>query len=452
MSFSGRLKELAELYQQSAWRMVEVKEGINQGVIGVLVEPHVNKTHGEVSCRIMGIHPRLQNIYLESWNKTLVDIRAMEDVEVKEMIPKLTDEVMAFVSLYGCTIGADPEIFVVDENNILIPAFEFLPDKKTGNPFWDGFQAEFTLESGRTCLAYMVDDIRKMLMRILNEARRKYPRAKLTTQTVFEIPPDKLLKYNPEYTQLGCAPSLNIYGERTVCDQDPATIPFRSAGAHVHLGIRNFVTDNAPKIVRAMDLLGGLVSVSLLDGLEDPIRRRYYGRAGEYRLPAWGIEYRVPSSAMLCHPAVYHLMFDLIRASVYLGMQGFEPFFAVDDDVEYLINRYQVKKIRKLLMRVKDSYAVLLKRIYGDKGKVAWELIMKGAKNCIPSIDDMLKNWMLDIGDAWHGHSDSTNACIARIEVDEKNRIVGSAVGEGDKDEDRDDDDYDDEDDYDDND
>ena len=57
--------------------------------------------------------------------------------------------------------GSDPEIFAVDANGIVIPAWTFLPKKEEthglhSNPYWDGFQVEWTIQSDM-CYSYSVD-------------------------------------------------------------------------------------------------------------------------------------------------------------------------------------------------------------------------------------------------------------------------------------------------------
>ena len=83
--------------------------------------------------------------------------------------------------------GCDPEVFVVDKDGAVVPAFRFLPDKKNalessvslvgGNVqynrprcFWDGFQAEFTTTSFN-CHGWAGDYIYAGLKTIYDQAK-----------------------------------------------------------------------------------------------------------------------------------------------------------------------------------------------------------------------------------------------------------------------------------------
>jgi hypothetical protein len=63
------------------------------------------------------------------------------------------------------TVGSDPELFVVDGQGEMIPAFKFLPSAAEAKAthkklFWDGFQAEMIpCNSGEFCLNLLMDDI-----------------------------------------------------------------------------------------------------------------------------------------------------------------------------------------------------------------------------------------------------------------------------------------------------
>lgn len=83
--------------------------------------------------------------------------------------------------------GADPEIFVMNDKELL-PAFEFLQTKKKSPTyFMDGFAAEFTTGSFG-CLEIGCGTMRRGMELVVQAARAKNPKAKLTIQNTFEIP------------------------------------------------------------------------------------------------------------------------------------------------------------------------------------------------------------------------------------------------------------------------
>jgi len=92
-----------------------------------------------------------------------------------------------------------------------------------------------------------------------------------------------------EQAQLfGCSESFNAWtGNLHEVGRDNPLL--RTAGGHIHVGYANPDNDTSVKIIQAMDLFLGVPSV-LLD--PDTDRRKVYGKAGDYRLKIYGVEYR----------------------------------------------------------------------------------------------------------------------------------------------------------------
>jgi len=181
------------------------------------------------------------------------------------------------------SLGTDPEVFVVDENGIVIPAFRFLPPKEKAKPvtqpFWDGFQCEFRTNvkgsENRSCLAYLSDDVQKGLRAVYKAAKAYDPSARLTWKPVLDIPSDIMASAEPEHVELGCAPSFNAYPwVGSISVPTPSELPFRFAGCHLHFGISKKISRaEAEQSVRFADKIFGIASVLLFRGMEDPRRR-----------------------------------------------------------------------------------------------------------------------------------------------------------------------------------
>lgn len=271
-------------------------------------------------------------------------------------------------------VGADPEIFVVDKNNNLIPAPMFLGSKK--NPYrtnngehgnytcyWDGFQCEFTTWSG-SCLAWLVDSCYHGLKGVLNHARNKFPDARLSLDPVMFIPPELLNTYPDDVVEFGCMPSLNAYGIKTSIP-DGRSVPFRSSGGHMHFGMKAKL-DNATAInmVKGLDAILGVASVSLFAGIDNPLRRDFYGLPGEYRLPKHGLEYRPLSCAWLAHPLIMNMVFDLGRKALMIGRSGFikNLWDVTEEEVINCMRMSDVNLARDILKRPKNEN--LLRKIF----------------------------------------------------------------------------------------
>ena len=345
-------------------------------------------------------------------------------------------------------VGSDPEIFAVDGQGHVVPAFAYLPAKGSAAQipylgeaamstshylagsklFWDGFQAEFTT-SPTYCIASLMDSVRQGLREVYYRARALVKDARLTPQCVVETPPELLMSSPPECVLLGCAPSHNAYFEGmnpVLGEVNPSELPFRFAGFHIHMGCGSLSVANAKKIVKVIDKIAGVASVCVFRGLEDVRRRRYYGLAGEFRLPDHGLEYRVLSSVGLAHPVLSHLCFDLVRMAFVFGFRGYGyAWDCSDEEAQNAINNLDVELAMKIMERNKailnrlltDGYSSHTSLGGGEKTRAvpkAEKLIFQGASGLI-NVTDMTDNWVLEGN--WQGHSDNDRVSLANWKI-----------------------------------
>ena len=338
--------------------------------------------------------------------------------------------------------GTDPEVFVVDANGVVIPAWKFLGTKKqaTGHKllegsynnraFYDGFQGEFTTKAGG-CHDGQISAIRHGLREILVAAQKFDPKATLTHKCVLEVPYEMMQSASDDHAALGCEPSLNVYDEEPLSIPYPKQLAIRFAGCHMHWG-RQLGQHAIKRAVKAMDAIAGVAMVSLLDGLEDERRRQFYGRAGEYRLPAHGIEWRVPSSAVLVHPVVTYLCFDFARMAYSNGIiLKAQNWKTSETEVREIVNSCDVKAARKVLVRNRIMLQKLLDGHYGEiVGNFACQLILKGAKELLPT-ENMIANWLIQSAASpdfslriceWHNRS-KAEAQVVALEMGAKGAI-----------------------------
>jgi hypothetical protein len=320
---------------------------------------------------------------------------------------RVIERIYQRASLFHPTSGCDPEIFVCDTADNLIPAFTFLPSKKSATSvFWDGFQAEFRTEAC-LCQAYLMDEIRTGLKRIWRSAPHG---ACLSLDSVREI--KDVSRYTPEQVALGCEPSLNAYGEDPLFVPNPEALPIRFAGGHLHFGIneafskiRCHVQKNAPAIVRMMDRIVGLASVCLAREIDTPVRRRFYGRAGEYRLPKWGLEYRVLSNFWLSDPKIAQLVFEIGRFAFKLGAVGADSIWMGpgDDEVRAIINECDAKAALQALETNSPLFETCITTFASKTLPKFWTAVRSGIGAVIPNPYDIEHNWILD--GEWDDHS-----------------------------------------------
>lgn len=366
------------------------------GTQGIVVACYSNK-HIEIltaACDLLLISERDGLKY-----KTLSELESLrlyQSIPLEERLKRLQRAVMRS--------GGDPELFAVDSKGVIIPAWKFLGDQQadiTLQAFQDGFQAEVNY-SPKGCHEYCVMHLQAAL-RLLWDCLRKYDsKATLTWRDVMDIPQAMMDETDDEHANLGCAPSLSAYQEEPLRLANPRDLPFRFAGGHIHLGVHGVgptasaLQERADQIVQQIDALAGIVLTAAVGDLEDPRRRQFYGRAGEYRLPKHGLEYRVPSSAILCHPAVMHLALDWIRFAFDLAVARI-PLWELDSDlVRQVINDSDYRLARAILADNEKALHTAVQAIYrGPTGaSTAIRLIQDGVSQHL-SLKSIYNNWRL---------------------------------------------------------
>lgn len=327
------------------------------------------------------------------------------------------------------TTGWDPEIFAVDGDDKLFPAFKFLPSKEEPflikaypadsegygpiitKAYWDGFQAEFTTKP-YGCHGWAFDQLHFGLKTILQQATKADSRAKLTLKNVFELSGKELFDTTPDQIALGCDPSYNAYGTEPFRCENPFELPYRMAGGHVHLGIPGMTEERAIPLVKMLDLLVALPAVGMFADIDSPIRRQYYGRSGEFRLPPHGLEYRTLSNAWLGHPAVGNVLMDIARIATGNIKDKFTiSDLGVDEDyIRAIIDNTDVQAARDFYTKNKVIWeSVLYTRCFANNCISKFhQMVEQGVESVVPYYSDIEKNWHLTSGD-WETHSNASH-------------------------------------------
>jgi len=312
---------------------------------------------------------------------------------------------------HGTTVGSDPEIFVLDGNGDVLPAFQYLPKKDKavevihkqspcGTAFYDGFQAEFTVRPS-SCLGHTADYIREGLLTVLNAARAVDPAAKLSIASVVPIP-QKVMEATPkEHFILGCSPSLNVYGEGCAVPEAPEMIPYRSAGWHMHFSTvgleKSFPIERREESIKMLDRIIGVGMVPFAQSFVDTRRREMYGRAGEYRYGRT-MEYRVPEVILGAHPATWNMWWDLARRTWWMGLMGLSFLWEGDDgEVREAINDSNVKLAEKIIHQNEAVFRRLIYLQYKSDTitDATMSMILNGVESRVKDPTDLYKNWRL---------------------------------------------------------
>lgn len=335
-------------------------------------------------------------------------LKLLSPEEAKDVDKELIERLGAFSRLMGpvgpnnTSTGTDPEIFIMKDGEV-VPSFRVLPKQEEDvTIFSDGFQAEFNIKP-KWCHEEATGAVQTQLMSLYNTARELVPGATLSCADAVEIDGQVLRGCSDDEVALGCAPSTNGYeDEEPLQVPDPRDLTFRFAGCHMHFGLpekKRQDWDYCSALARWLDRTYGVLSVSLLQGLENPIRRQFYGKAGEFRMPKWGIEYRVPSAAVLSHPVVFNLNFDLARAlkgAFDQGLHEYGTWGVSEEEGRRIVNELDIKAAQTAIKDNEKEIRSILRTLYGEKDEKALRLLTEGAKNVLKDVGNVVKSWGLD--------------------------------------------------------
>jgi hypothetical protein len=314
----------------------------------------------------------------------------------------------------GPVMGTDPEFFLRDCNGQVVPAFDFLPDKHASvdGLFWDGFQAETVVDLGACygrcrpdCSQHKIQCHALLAQRIGRQLRKLGPKGlDIAAQSVWRVPEEALRLASEAHVSLGCDPSRNAYASSGRCVERPRELKWRFAGGHVHFELpqEERAIENIRYLVKTLDALLGIPSVCLAQNYDHFIRRRYYGLAGEYRLPPHGLEYRTLSNFWLMHPRVFGLVFDLARHALNVGRARLRNIFvganrerAIRDTINYC----DVRSARDFMHLNREFYSAWARLMY-NSDKAFWAAIEGGVDKVIPNWgQNVIQNW--PVGGSW---------------------------------------------------
>lgn len=102
---------------------------------------------------------------------------------------------------------------------------------------------------------------------------------------------DEDLKH-PVANRAGCDPDISAYTKAWNPIPALRDTKYRCVGGHIHLGVDQLAPDDLVKLVKTLDLLITVPTLSV----DNPIRRKLYGGAGAFRPKPYGFEYRTPSN------------------------------------------------------------------------------------------------------------------------------------------------------------
>lgn len=230
-----------------------------------------------------------------------------------------------FFEKKGEIIGS--EKFITEKEGILIDPYRTgvnAGPRAIGNGMiaskfiMDGVQVELNPRPD-TCRARLSNEI-AVCFQTLAEKMKADPDLKANFSPIVKVKKKELDSLSDKAKVFGCAPSKNVSNKEATITVNAAEYPYRSAGGHIHLGKYDNTSTTAlakPEIlIDVLDIIVGNTCV-LIDRDEGNIeRRKVYGKAGEYRTPAYGIEYRTLSNFWLKANPLMSFVMSISRLSV----------------------------------------------------------------------------------------------------------------------------------------
>lgn len=213
------------------------------------------------------------------------------------------------------SFGSDPELFLA-KDGMVIGAEKVIP--KAGlimhntKLVLDGVQIElhpvqnYSIPNFCNSVGHAFSALKDHLDRIGGNVKPCF------TQTVF-VDPSELATLSKEARVLGCAPSENFYNIKRLEPKEGETQ--RSAGGHIHIGLNGAMFVDRISLVPIHDVITANTGVLLDRDPHAALRRKMYGRPGEYRLPSYGIEYRTLSNWWLRSRPTMEFVFGLSQLS-----------------------------------------------------------------------------------------------------------------------------------------
>jgi hypothetical protein len=184
----------------------------------------------------------------------------------------------------------------------------------------DGVQVELTIPASdcRRWFAMEIGCAFRTLKKRLDEMQTEGKKFELSFRQVIEVDKEELAKLSADSRVLGCQPSFNFYEQNSTIGVDPATYTKRSAGGHLHFGLPKHLMPERDKLPILFDIILGNTSVLIDRDPNAAERRKVYGRAGEFRRPRHGIEYRTLSNFWLRSKELVGLVTGLGRLAIWI--------------------------------------------------------------------------------------------------------------------------------------
>lgn len=232
------------------------------------------------------------------------------------------------VAISEPNLGCDPEMFL-SKGGKIVESSEFVPaegvmdhSKYSAKPaiVRDGVQVELN-PSPSMCRAAVVNQVGRLIVDLSKQAGEKG--GDISFEPVVHLSKDDMEKLSEAARKLGCLPSKNLH-DSSATVKVGSDFRTRSAGGHIHIGL-SIYNKQPERLVALMDVLLGNTQVMIDRSPDAAERRKTYGRAGEFRLPPHGVEYRTLSNWWLISSQMMSFVMGMTRLATHIWLQASTP-------------------------------------------------------------------------------------------------------------------------------
>lgn len=291
------------------------------------------------------------------------------------------------------TLGSDPELLLFDRHqNKIVNAIPVLGhDKHDPIDLGDGIKmyADNVLVEAAFPPAESKDGIVAMMREVFERMQRRLgDRYSLVPQASHVYDDSELGERHPDNVawQSGCSPNFDVY-ERVANLPADFTSGLRTGSFHIHVGNADYdqkiksdkllTIESKEQAIKLLDIYVGVPSVIFDRDPTSAARRALYGKAGEFRMTAYGIEYRVLGNFPLRSPAATALVFDLVDLALDHVRNGTEEAcLSLYDpaDVKRAINDHDIKTAELLCAALPDNLREAIHQDFNADFNSAWQL------------------------------------------------------------------------------
>jgi hypothetical protein len=233
------------------------------------------------------------------------------------------------------TMGSDPEMMLTKDGKYF-SAIDIVPGDKYERHeigkhqyYYDNVMAECAVFPGKNRES-VINNFRDCLQKFAKLVKPY----KLVTQASQNYPASQL--EHPDAKAIGCDPEYCVYDlcVATPPEQEFITNSLRTAGGHIHLGCKMLQEDEMACYftIRMMDLFLGLPSIYVDRDKTSAARRKLYGKAGRFRKPEHGVEYRSLGNFWISSPKLVGLVYDVCDFTLdFVKCKKHLDFWTVDE-------------------------------------------------------------------------------------------------------------------------